>query len=277
MNKLASTLLAASVAFIPAAALAQHGPRADGHREMRAGHDSRVIARHDGGRFRHPGRDFRHRRLQRGFVVHPFWFGPQFHIANWQMYGFANPGRDYRWVRYYDDAYMIDRGGRVRDARYGLDWDRYGERWRDDDGIPAYYGRGDFHPDEEDYAYVEEQDRYAYESGHDGRGRDGGWDYSQYGHGGYGYPPPSGGCHPAPPQPCGGYGPSMGHGYQQSYGYGYPVTIVETTVTTAGSATYVEEWVEEEVATTRRRVHRPRRARPPVRRAPPPPPPGERG
>ena len=35
-------------------------------------------------------------------------------INNWQIYGFADPGPDRRWVRYYDDAYLIDRDGRVR-------------------------------------------------------------------------------------------------------------------------------------------------------------------
>ena len=297
MKKLALTALAASVAFIPNAASAQHRPPPGAHVAGPPGHvmshrGPDVAVRHDGGRFRHPGRNFPHRRLRHGVAIHPFWFGPQFHIANWQMYGFAHPAPDHRWIRYYDDAYMIDRSGRVRDARYGMDWDRYGERWADDDGIPAYYGRGDYRPDDEDYAWVEEQDRRAYaDRGYDDH-HGGGWDYSEYGRGtGHGYPPP--GCHPAP-QPCGGYGgggghgypppmpscrparqPCGGYGYQQSYGYGYgygwPAMIVETTVTTAGSVTYTEEVVEEVVRT--RRAHRPRRA--PVRR--PPPPPGERG
>ena len=94
----------------------------------------------------HPGRNFRGHRLQRGFVIPPFWFGPQFHINNWQVYGFADPGADGRWVRYYDDAYLIDRDGRVRDNRYGMDWDRYGEEWEVEDGIPAYRGRRDYRP-----------------------------------------------------------------------------------------------------------------------------------
>ena len=298
MKKLALTALAASVAIIPNAASAQHGSPPGAHVRGQPGHIMRhggpnvvvrqrgpdvrvrqhggnVVVRHDGGRFRHPGRHFAHRRLRHGAVIHPFWFGPQFHIANWQMYGFAHPRPDHRWIRYYDDAYMIDRSGRVSDVRYGMDWDRYGERWADDDGIPAYYGRGDYHPDDEDYAWVEEQDRRAYaDRGYEG-GHHGGWDYSEYGRGsGHGYPPPMAGCHPAPPQPCGGHG--VGYGYQQSYGYGYgygwPAVIVETTVTTAGSVTYTEEVVEEVV--TRRRAHRPRR---PAVRRPPPPPPGERG
>ena len=318
MKKLALTAFAASVAFIPNLAQAQHRPppgadfprhvvrhvapnvmvRQHGPDVRVRQHGGNVVVRHDGGRARHPGRDFRHRRLRHGVVVHPFWFGPQFHIANWQMYGFAHPGADRRWIRYYDDAYMIDRSGRVLDARYGMDWDRYGERWADDDGIPAYYGRGDYHPGEEDYAWVEEQDRRAYaDRGYDDDHHDGGWDYSEYDRGpGHGYPPMTA-CHPAP-QPCGGYGgggghgypapmpgchpaphPCGGYGYQQSYGYGgygyaWPAVIVETTVTTAGSVTYTEEVVEEVVRS--RRAHRPRRA--PVRRAPVRrPPPGERG
>jgi Ni/Co efflux regulator RcnB len=261
MRKLSLLTLAASVAF-PTVALAQvahPGPR-PGHMVHQGGSG---MTMHHRGRFMHPGPNFPHRRLHRGFVIHPFWFGPQFHIQNWQMYGFADPGRDRRWVRYYDDAYLVDDDGRVMDERYGLDWDEYGERWEMADGIPAYYGRGDYHPDDGDRDWVE---------------RHRGWDYGSYGDGdrygqaaGYDRGPPPG-CHPAP-NPCGsgaGYG---GYGY---YGYGvaYPI-IIETTVW--GGATYYEE-VTEEVVEVRHRPRRHYRAPPPPRPRPRPrPPAGERG
>jgi len=139
--------LAAGAALLPAVAVAQSVPPPGVTWQERAG------AARPGG-FR-PGPDFPH-RLGRGHVIHPHWFGPRYHINNWQMYGFPDPGADGRWIRYYDDAYLIDRGGRVREAREGLDWDQYGERWDDADGIPAYHGRGDYRPGEEDYAWVRE-------------------------------------------------------------------------------------------------------------------------
>ena len=307
MKKLILIALAGGLAAVPAGAIAQAGPagagvsvRHGGNATMR--HGGNAMMRHGGGRFRHPGPNFRHHRLQRGFVMHPFWSGPQFHVQNWQLYGFSAPPRDHRWVRYYDDAYLVDRGGRVQDTRHGLDWDEYGERWEMDEGIPAYYGRGEWRPDERDYAWVE----------HNRPGTAEGWDYGAYEHGdghaedrrheheggyeregryehrgghaygevhapayGPGYPPSA--CHPAPPQPCGGHG--YGYGYGAGYGYygygvAYPI-IIETTVYGGGATTYVEEVTEEviEVQQRQRRHYRPRpRARPRPR-----PPAGERG
>lgn len=151
MKTLSVLMLAAGAALIPGVAAAQPAPRQGPPPGVTW--QERSVAAHPGG-FR-PGPDFPH-RLRRGHVIHPFWFGPRFHINNWQLYGFADPGADGRWIRYYDDAYLIDRGGRVRDAREGLDWDQYGERWDEEDGIPAYHGRGDYRPGDEDYAWVRE-------------------------------------------------------------------------------------------------------------------------
>ena len=217
----------------------------------------------------HPGRNFRHDRLRRGGFINSFWFAPQFYIDNWQGYGFYAPGDDQRWVRYYDDAYLIDGEGRVIDGRYGVSWDQSGEDWGDDDGIPAYRGRHG--GDAEDYAYEESEES----EGHaEMRG----------GHGGYGpmMPPPGYGPPPPGTQVYGG-----GYGYGM---YAYPIVI--ETVTTSGSSGYTEEIVEEYVETRhrhRRRAHRPRPrcscAAPAPRPAPrrpaprprPRPPAGERG
>ncbi|HEY5721759.1 MAG TPA: RcnB family protein [Allosphingosinicella sp.] len=181
------------------------------------------------------GRHHRFTRINRGGTIPGFWFGPQFHIMNWGMYGFSQPRDDERWVRYYDDAYLIGRDGRVRDGRHDMDWDRYGERWADDEnGVPYYVGNGDFEPGDYDYEWAE---RYEREHGRDdyarrghGRGDRGGGDVRVHvgggGHGGYGYNPPM----PAP-----GYGYGGGYGYG-AYGYGWgwgPVLVTETIVTTA--------------------------------------------
>jgi hypothetical protein len=252
MKKLGLATIAISAALVALPAQAQV-----------AGGGANVVVRH-GGNFMggmHPGANFRHHRLQRGFMVHPFWFGPQFHVQNWQLYGFAQPQRDQRWVRYYDDAYLIDREGRVADMRYDLDWDEYGEDWDLDDGIPHYEGRNDWRPDDEDYAWVEGNRR-----GHPGPDFDDG-DYADHG---FRRRLPNPGCAPGP-QPCGGQGGYAYPGYAYpGYGYGvaYPI-IIETTVTTGGCDC---EEVIEEVVEVRQRPQRRR-----VRAVQPRPPAGERG
>ena len=206
--------------------------------------------------------------IQRGFIVPPMWLGPQFQINNWQSYGFAQPPAGHRWVRYYNDAYLIDANGRVVDTRSGLDWDQYGDRWAMQNGIPHYAGRGEFHPDQRDYAWVQQHGAQA----------------GYYGaQAGYGYSTSS-------QQACGGNAYTYGYGCGGYGGYGvaYPI-IIETTTYGGGCcastccSSCCEEVVEEVVEEVRyvpRRVVR--RAPPPrpVRRAPPPrprPPAGERG
>ncbi|HEV7661360.1 MAG TPA: RcnB family protein [Allosphingosinicella sp.] len=302
MRMLSLTLLAASIAVLPAAASAQPGPRGGGPRagatwrgggftgpavrgpnvqmrgpNMQGGnvrmHGGNMQMHGGGGNFSfhrwgpHPGRNFRYSRLRRGGSINSFWFAPQFYIGNWQAYGFAAPGDDQRWVRYYDDAYLIDGGGRVLDERYGVDWDNYGEDWGDEDGIPAY--RGEWRDGGEDSGdYAEEEYR---EEHHGGRG----------GHGGPGYGPPPPGYGPPPP----GYGRGATYGGYYGYGaYAYPI-VIETVTTTGGG--YSEEIVEEYVEV--RQHHRVRRPRVRCQCAPPPrpvvrrpaprrrPPAGERG
>lgn len=159
----------------------QHGQRVvvrqgrHGQAVRQGRHGQRVIVRHGGQHMGmgggHQRRDFRHiRRFDRGHFVPQFWWGPQFHVQHWQMYGFPQPMPGHRWVRFYDDAYMIDGHGRVYDSRHDMDWDRYDDRWSyDERGIPAYAEDDEYGYDERDYR------------GHHGRGDRGGWDYSEYG------------------------------------------------------------------------------------------------
>jgi len=252
-----------------------------------------------------------------GFAFGGFFHQPQFHVQNWQLYGFIQPQAHQRWVRYYDDAYLVDRRGYIFDHRARVEWDRYGEKWaRDQRGIPYYVGRGDYHPDGRDYEYVDAERRWG-----------GNWDYSGYGST-CGRPQPCGASYDqrghdryerrdyshdartgydrryAPPPPpvataCGTHyacGTSSGaYGYS-GYGSGYgcgsgcgTVIVTETTVTPGEVVEVYEEVVETHYVTQPpARHHKPaarppvryRHAPPPVRRAPPPPPihpDGERG
>lgn len=255
MRKLSLSILAAGAALAATGANAQPAPPPGGGMHGGAMHGGGMMMMHHGPM---PGHNFPH-RLQRGFVVPQFFWGPQFTIGNWQMYGFADPGSDGRWIRYYDDAYLIDREGRIRDSREGLDWDRYGEEWDMADGIPAYRGSRDYRPGPDDYAWQEHRRM----------------------HGGP----------PMMPPPGYGYGAARTQVYGGGYGYGmyaYPI-VIETVTTGAAQAGYSETVTEEYVSVRRHRGHaRPhcacRAPRPvPVHRAPPRPrphprpPAGERG
>jgi Ni/Co efflux regulator RcnB len=205
-----------------------HGARAEVRHGNRVVHrrGDRMIRRGHHGINRYP----HYRRIDRGFALPHSWWGPRFHIQNWNRYGFSQPMHGNRWVRYYDDALLIDRSGRVHDGRYGMSWDEYGDEWGyDESGIPEYVDRADYYSGEEDYA--REEDRYRRHGyGHHGRG------YRQqvYAH---------------PVQPHAGYG----------YGYGYGAVITETTVTTAPTVVKETYYVDEVVT---QRAHRPRRVKP---------------
>ena len=111
----------------------------------------------DGSRGRYAGR---YPRMGRGAILPHFWLSPEYYLSDWGDYGLGQPGYGQNWIRYYDDALLIDGRGRVIDYRYGMDWDR---------------GRG--------------RDRHE-GYGHEGYGAygDGGYDYD-YGYGQHGYHP----------------------------------------------------------------------------------------
>ena len=69
---------------------------------------------HGGGNYRRPVRGWKvpkHYR-DRGYIV-----------ADWRGWGFGQPGPGMAWIRYYDDALLVDSAGRVVDCRYGVNWD----------------------------------------------------------------------------------------------------------------------------------------------------------
>lgn len=236
-----------------------HGNMGGGR--MRIGGGYQMHGNMGGGNFRfhrwgpRPGGNFRYGRLHRGGFINSFWFAPQFFIGDWQAYGFSAPGDDQRWVRYYDDAYLVDGDGRVLDTRYGVRWDRYGGDWDVQDGIPGY--RGEWR-DYDDSDYAEESGEggdYA-ERREDMRGGDMREHHMEMRRHGEMMRGP--GPMMPPPGYGGGYGSTQVYGGGYGYGmYAYPIVI--ETVTTSGGGGYIEEVTEEVVQTAhRRRAHRAR-------------------
>lgn len=160
-----------------------------------------------------------YRVLQRGSTVPGYWMAPRYGISNYGLYGFDRPMSGTRWVRYYDDALLVDRYGRVRDGRYGLDFDRYGDSWGyDRRGIPVYSNeRYSDARDTEDRGYDDYRSNRV--SHGDARDLDYDRDYP------YDYR----------------YGGDQ-RGYSGGYG-GY--TVTETTVTTSPSVVRSTEYVRQ--------------------------------
>ncbi|HWK36112.1 RcnB family protein [Sphingomonas sp.] len=82
-----------------------------------------------------PGGWAAYRAPTRGWVLPRYWFAPTFYISDFGNYGLGAPPVGYSWTRYYDDAVLIDGGGRVYDSVSGIDWDRgYGDQGYGDGG-----------------------------------------------------------------------------------------------------------------------------------------------
>lgn len=79
------------------------------------------------GGVRAPGGWNAYRRPGRGFRLPGYWVSPGFYIGNFGAYGLSTPPYGYNWSRYYDDAVLIDRRGRVRDWVGGVDWNGYSD------------------------------------------------------------------------------------------------------------------------------------------------------
>lgn len=98
-----------------------------------------------------PGGWAAYRRPVFGYVLPGFWISPNFYIADFGYYGLPAPAYGYGWSRYYDDAVLTDRYGRVQDVRYSYDWDRFGgydDRYNgyDDGVLYRQVGRGRLPP-----------------------------------------------------------------------------------------------------------------------------------
>ncbi|WP_375403082.1 RcnB family protein [uncultured Sphingomonas sp.] len=93
-----------------------------------------------------PGGYAAYRQPVRGLAVPTYWNAARFQVADWRDYGLDEPPVGYRWVRYYDDAVLLDARGTVFDTRFGVDWDRFdsGRAYAGDrmDEGPAYRSDG---------------------------------------------------------------------------------------------------------------------------------------
>lgn len=284
MSKLWLIGLAASAAWTPAAT-AQNAPPAPPPPPPPAVHGAHV----PGAPVMHPGmhhpmpmprggmKGFH--RFGRGHVVPPHFRGGQFIVHDWRAFGWPAPMPGGHWIRFHDDALLIDGHGRVVDERYGWDWDGRGGHMahHDDDDRDGGWDPG------EDY------ERGGWdEEGHHGKRR-------HHGKGdrmvrvyryGDGY---KGDCrrscarvrHLPPPPPPYPYG--YGYGYGMGCGCG-PVVVTETITTTAP---VVEKHVYYETVREHRVAPRRHYSKPVVRhyvkparrsvKAAPAPRPGERG
>lgn len=225
---------------------------------------AKIGGRWEGG-MRAPGGWGAYRRPVRGWVLPSYWIGGSFWISDWTNWGLSRPPAGYNWVRYYDDAVLVDRSGKIWDSVSGIDWDR-GDAY-------AYAGEG--------YAYAEARGGGG---GYAGRGADydaPGYEYderyrpepipAQPYPGGYA-PPPQTYAAPAAQSPCaapcgGGYRAGGGYaqgGYAAQGGYGYYYGGPTTTTIVIQSAPVVTTTVTEEIIEERVVYSAPRT----VRRAP---------
>lgn len=142
----------------PGLSVAGAGQQAAGMRGMRGRHHFR------GGRHFRGGFNRGTRFFVGGFLPN-FFLAPRYYVTNYPTYGLARPRAGYRWVRYYDDAYMVDDRGHIADYRYGVPYDEGGDHadeYYDDDDYYAredhHYGRGDHH-DRGEMLYCEPRPR----------------------------------------------------------------------------------------------------------------------
>lgn len=210
-----------------------------------------------------PGGWNSYRRPSRGWSLPGYWMNSDFRIHDFGNWGLQSPTRGYYWVRYYDDAVLVDSRGRVQDWRDGISWD---DDYAAYDNYGASYGASG-------------SNSYAYSESNVSVGGIRQVDPNQYYDQAPGYetqaPYPGGYASPAvgaPPAvqvqgyPGYGYGNGYSYGSGYAYGSGYYGGGATTTTIVIQSApvvttTIVEEVIEEVVTT----YAAPRRV---VRRAP---------
>lgn len=94
-----------------------------------------------GGRAWGGGSRGHHFRPRPGVFLPPVFISPSFYVQDWRGYGLAQPGYGQYWMRYDDDALLLDARGYVYDMVPGVDWrsDGWDEGYDDYDGDEAWY------------------------------------------------------------------------------------------------------------------------------------------
>jgi Ni/Co efflux regulator RcnB len=84
-----------------------------------------------------------YRPYERGARMGGIWRDPAYAVNDWQAWGLGQPGPGMHWLRYYDDAILVDGYGTVVDCRHGVNWDgpRHGPMMGYAGG-PGYPGPG---------------------------------------------------------------------------------------------------------------------------------------
>jgi len=86
-----------------------------------------------------PG-NYAYRRFSRGGTLPPLWRDDRFQVRDWFAFGLTEPAYGYRWIRYYNDALLINVStGVVDDVMPDVDW---GRAYRAPVGYGAGYGYG---------------------------------------------------------------------------------------------------------------------------------------
>lgn len=191
---------------------------------------------------RAPGGWNAYRRPVRGWTLPSYWVGGGFWIDDWSSWGLSRPPHGYGWLRYYDDAVLADRDGRVWDSVSGIDWNGGGGGG----SATAYAGGG-----------------YASAAAAGGGGGGGGYGarYDAPGYDDEGYvddrrerrsipaqPYPGGYAPPPCAGPCDARGGGYARGYYGGGGYYMAGPTVTTIVIQSGATTtttVTEEVVEE--------------------------------
>jgi Ni/Co efflux regulator RcnB len=206
-----------------------------------------------------------YRRPSRGFTLPGYWMSSNFRVDDYDSYGLRAPGRGYFWVRYYDDAVLVDGRGRVWDSASGIGWASasagggYGSAYASSSASASASSGGGY--GHRPIRQIDPNYGYGYPVG--------------------GYAPPAAGAPPAVhvqgypaacPQVCpggsyygnGGYGGASYYGGGGYYGGGSTTVVIQSPPMITTTTTIIEEEViEEEVVTSY--VSRPKRV---VRRAP---------
>ena len=219
--------------------------------------------------YRAPGGWNAYRRLHRGARLPGYWMSGDFRIHDYLSFGLAAPPPGYSWVRYYDDAVLVDREGSVWDSHDGISWGGAVAMASTDDGYAradsragAGYPPPRIEPVDPDDYYDDRDDRYdgppppyepgPYRGGHPD-------DYAPPPPPRMAPPPPA--AYPACPQVCPtGYPAGMtwqNGAWVGNYGAGTTVVVIPGAVTT----TTVTEYVTKSYRRAPKRVWRKTRPR----------------